>query len=97
MKKISEIKEELQAAKDDMLPVFMKEYESDERSGVQALVAKAHKRMEAIEHEIARTEQMKKYEKEYASYGYICGIDEVGRGPVSRACSGWCSDLAKRL
>ena len=64
MKKISEIKEELQAAKDDMLPVFMKEYESDERSGVQALVVKAHKRMEAIEHEIARTEQMKKYEKE---------------------------------
>ena len=83
MKKISEIKEELQAAKDDMLPVFMKEYESDERSGVQALVAKAHKRMEAIEHEIARTEQMKKYEKEYASYGYICGIDEVGRGPLA--------------
>ena len=63
MKKISEIKEELQAAKDDMLPVFVKEYESDERSGVQALVAKAHKRMEALEHEIARTEQMKKYEK----------------------------------
>ena len=83
MKKISEIKEELQAAKDDMLLVFMKEYESDERSGVQALVAKAHKRMEAIEHEIARTEQMKKYEKEYASYGYICGIDEVGRGPLA--------------
>ena len=27
MKKISEINEELQAAKDDMLPVFMKEYE----------------------------------------------------------------------
>lgn len=64
MKKISEIKEELQAAKDDMLPVFVKEYESDERSGVQALVAKAHKRMESLEHEIARTEQMKKYEKE---------------------------------
>ena len=83
MKKISEIKEELQAAKDDMLLVFMKENESDERSGVQALVAKAHKRMEAIEHEIARTEQMKKYEKEYASYGYICGIDEVGRGPLA--------------
>ena len=54
MKKISEIKEELQAAKDDMLPVFVKEYESDERSGVQALVAKAHKRMESLEHEIAK-------------------------------------------
>ena len=61
MKKISEIKEELQAAKDDMLPVFMKEYESDERSGVQALVAKAHKRREDRVNELARTEQMNKY------------------------------------
>ena len=26
---------------------------------------------------------MKRYEKEYASYGYICGIDEVGRGPLA--------------
>ena len=26
---------------------------------------------------------MKRYEKEYASYGYICGIDEAGRGPLA--------------
>ena len=26
---------------------------------------------------------MKKYEKEYASFGNICGIDEVGRGPLA--------------
>ena len=30
-----------------------------------------------------RTEQMKQFEKEYASYSYICGIDEVGRGPLA--------------
>ena len=83
MKKIGEIKEELQAAQDDMLPVFIKEYEEDERNGVKTLVAKARKRIEALEHEIARTEQMKRYEKEYASYGYICGIDEAGRGPLA--------------
>ena len=83
MKKIGEIKEELQAAQDDMLPVFIKEYEEDERNGVKTLVAKARKRIDALEHEIARTEQMKRYEKEYASYGYICGIDEVGRGPLA--------------
>ena len=34
MKKIGEIKEELQAAQDDMLPVFIKEYEEDESSGI---------------------------------------------------------------
>ncbi len=26
---------------------------------------------------------MKVYEKQYASYGHICGIDEVGRGPLA--------------
>ena len=83
MKKIGEIREELQAAQDDMLPVFIKEYEEDERNVVKTLVAKARKRIDALEHEIARTEQVKRYEKEYASYGYICGIDEVGRGPLA--------------
>ena len=26
---------------------------------------------------------MKQYEKQYAVYSYICGIDEVGRGPLA--------------
>lgn len=26
---------------------------------------------------------MRAYEKEYEKYGYICGIDEVGRGPLA--------------
>jgi ribonuclease HII len=30
-----------------------------------------------------RTESIKKYEKEYDNYTYICGIDEVGRGPFA--------------
>ena len=33
--------------------------------------------------ELARTEKMKEFEKEYCSYAYICGIDEVGRGPLA--------------
>ncbi len=33
--------------------------------------------------ERARIEEMKVYEKQYASYGHICGIDEVGRGPLA--------------
>lgn len=27
--------------------------------------------------------ESEKYEKEYAQYTYICGIDEVGRGPLA--------------
>lgn len=82
-KRIEEIKNEFKAACESELPVFVETYEKDLRSGVQALVAKARKGIEALEKEKKRTEGMKKYEKEYASYGYICGIDEVGRGPLA--------------
>ena len=81
--KISEIKNNLQAADLSRLPELIKMYESDERSGVQNLLVKARKRITDYEKEVARTEQMKTYEKEYASYAYICGIDEVGRGPLA--------------
>lgn len=30
-----------------------------------------------------RIEELCKFEKEYSSYPYICGIDEVGRGPLA--------------
>ncbi len=82
-KKISEIKEAYQAAEIHMLPEFVSTYKEDERPGVAALVKKARKRMEAMEKELARTEALKAYEKKYESYGYICGIDEVGRGPLA--------------
>ena len=81
-KKIGAIKEELQAAEDSMLPDFIARYEKDERSGVKSLVEKAGKRIQKLEAEYARIENLKKYEKEYADAGYICGIDEVGRGPL---------------
>ena len=41
------------------------------------------KRIEKLEAEKKRIEELKKYEKEYAEYEYICGIDEVGRGPLA--------------
>lgn len=41
------------------------------------------KRQEKLEAELARIESMKIYEKEYAALGRVCGIDEVGRGPLA--------------
>lgn len=38
---------------------------------------------EKLQLEIKRTKLMYKYEKEYSNYAYICGIDEVGRGPYA--------------
>ncbi len=82
-KKIGIIKEELKAAEDTMLPSFVAEYGKDERAGVRKLVEQAKARLEKLAAERERTEQLKKYEKEYAVYGHICGIDEVGRGPLA--------------
>ncbi len=81
--KISEIKNILQAADLNGLPDFIKMYETDERAGVQSLLEKARKRIADYEKELARIEKMKAFEKEYDSFSYICGIDEVGRGPLA--------------
>ncbi len=82
-KSISEIKKEYQAARQEMLPAFIEKYESDERMGVVELVKKASTSIKKLEQEYARTEKMKIYEREYAAYHSICGIDEVGRGPLA--------------
>lgn len=81
--KIGEIREILQAASVDELPAFITAYEKDERAGVQALLNKAKKKRLDYERELLRTEKMKEYERKYASFSYICGIDEVGRGPLA--------------
>lgn len=83
MKSLELIKEELKAANVSLLPCFIKEYENDERKSVISLVNKAKKKLEDLDKEIKRTEIMKSYEKEYADYEFICGIDEVGRGPLA--------------
>ena len=82
-KTIGAIKKEFQEAEDTMLPVFVETYASDGRSGVQALVNQAKKRLQKLEAERERIHRLGKYEREYAQYGYICGIDEVGRGPLA--------------
>ncbi len=82
-KKIGTIKDELKAALDSELPSFITEYQTDERAGVIKLVAQAKKRLHDLELEMERIEQLKVYEKKYDACGYICGIDEVGRGPLA--------------
>ena len=73
-KKIGQIKEELKVAKDTMLPFFIETYKEDTRSGVIKLVEQAQKRLQKLETERERIYELKKYEREYAAAGYICGI-----------------------
>jgi len=80
---IREIREKLQAANYERLPDLFQIYGQDDRSGVLQEVEKAKKRLAAHEKELERIEGLKRYEKEYAAYGSICGIDEAGRGPLA--------------
>lgn len=83
MEKIGDIKEKLKNTDDTQLEAFIEEYSADERSGVIKIVESAVKRLDKYNKELLRTENLKKYEKEYSQYEYICGIDEVGRGPLA--------------
>lgn len=83
MNKIAEIKEILEQAGIPELPEVMARFAADEREGVKKLLVKAQKRLDAYEKEVARTENMKMYERKYSDFSYICGIDEVGRGPLA--------------
>jgi ribonuclease HII len=83
---IGTIKEELAALAfedEDGLRAFLAAHASDGRTGVQKLVESVQKKLDRLLAEQARTERLKQYEREYDSYAYICGIDEVGRGPLA--------------
>ena len=83
MKKIGEIKEEFAAASEGQWADLCIAYAEDQRSGVQKIVSQYQKKMENLEKEKLRMEQMMQYEHEYEHLGYLCGIDEVGRGPLA--------------
>lgn len=82
-KKIATVREEYQAAEENSLPFFIREYESDGRAGVRKLVEQAKKRVEKLEAEKQRIYALREYERQYPDAAYICGIDEVGRGPLA--------------
>ena len=44
---------------------------------------KLKRQQEKLQKELERTEIMSVYEREYSDCQYICGIDEVGRGPFA--------------
>lgn len=58
-------------------------YREDTRSGVQALIRRSEKLRETLEKETARIYQLQQYERDYENERLICGIDEVGRGPLA--------------
>lgn len=58
-------------------------YADDPRSGVQKILTKYQKQDKKLTEERIRIKKMYAYEEKYSQYDYICGIDEVGRGPLA--------------
>ena len=82
-KSIGEIKKEFEQADRQTLLSLYEVYADDNRAGVVSLISKYKKQEEKLEEEKKRIENMSIYERKYADFHYICGIDEVGRGPLA--------------
>ena len=83
MKSIAEIKDEFVQADDAKLSALFEEYANDGRAGVVGLIAQYQRKLEKLATERARLDAMRRYEREYAHCGLVCGIDEAGRGPLA--------------
>ncbi len=82
-KKIAEITAEFKNTPVEALEALCATYQEDTRPGVQKLIEKAGKTLAKLAQEKERTYAMQSYEREYASYEFVAGIDEVGRGPLA--------------
>lgn len=80
---IGEIKKMLNDTAVQELPAVIGSFREDDRAGVMKELEKAQLRYEKYMQEIERTYKLSEYERKYAEYAYICGIDEVGRGPLA--------------
>lgn len=77
------IKEEMTGCHPADLPGFLQKYKEDDRAAVQKVLLTAQKKYDNYQKELDRIYNLQKYEREYSDYEFICGIDEVGRGPLA--------------
>ena len=83
VKSIREIREEFKALSPEEIPEHMELYRGDARKGVQDFLKTQENRLKNYEAELLRIEELCSFEKKYSDYTYICGVDEVGRGPLA--------------
>lgn len=80
---ISEIKSIFMTADVERLPEILEAFSDDGRAGVVKLREQYKHRYEAYQEELKRLDTMLAFERKYASFQAICGIDEAGRGPLA--------------
>ena len=82
-KKIAEIKLEFMETDIDDIPKLLSKYQSDERAGVINICRQYQSRHLDYQNELERVRSMILFDQNHGDYTYICGIDEVGRGPLA--------------
>ena len=80
---LAEIKKILSECPVDKIPQTIENFRDDTRASVIKELDKANGRFLKYQEELARTYALSEYERKYSDYTYICGIDEVGRGPLA--------------
>ena len=83
MTSLREIDEYLQSCPPEELASSIRSFRNDGRSGVQKLLDKYERRLEAFRKELQRLDGMMFFERKYAEFELIAGIDEAGRGPLA--------------
>ena len=87
--KISDINEEFAASNIEGYTDLIAKYSDDERAGGINLIKRYQKEIDKHNKEVERTYNMQAFERKYSENQYICGIDEVGRGPLAGpVCAG---------
>lgn len=80
---IKEIQYKFKNASGEELDKLVDFYRDDARKGVINLIKKHDTAKEKLNLELIRLKKMHLYEEKYSEYQFICGIDEVGRGPLA--------------
>ena len=83
MKTLKDIQTEYKNLSYDDYEDFISEYSDDSRAAVKKCIDGVKKKIDALNKEKERMNMMFSFERQYPECEYICGIDEVGRGPLA--------------
>ena len=80
---LTEIKKILADSPIEKIPETITLFSEDTRASVIIELEKANGRYQKYQAELVRTYALSEYERKYSAFTYVCGIDEVGRGPLA--------------